>query len=165
MSRPLSGWLEGGMEHFRPLVYAAFAEGFKEFLASVITNSGHFTSLHGVSTHVEYLIEKGLSLNSHGSIGTKTFESTHNQPGVPTDVRREHTDLSSRETMQNFPENLNHNVTFEDKSREVETLVWDNYTAKKEAWKRAVGIVRVLLQTDMLVQTGLNAAENEAELL
>ena len=165
MSRPLSGWLEGGMEHFRPLVYAAFAEGFKEFLASVITNSGHFTSLHGVSTHVEYLIKEGLSLNSHGSIGTKAFESTHNQPGVLADVPREHTDLSSRETTQNFPENLNHNVTFEDKSREVETLVWDNYTAKKEAWKRAVGIVRVLLQTDMLVQTGLNAAENEAELL
>lgn len=153
------------MEHFRPLVYAAFAEGFKEFLASVITNSGHFTSLHGVSTHVEYLIKEGLSLNSHGSIGTKTFESTYNQPGVLADVPREHTDLSSRETTQNFPENLNHNVTFEDKSREVETLVWDNYTAKKEAWKRAVGIVRVLLQTDMLVQTGLNAAENEAELL
>ncbi|XP_067021333.1 uncharacterized protein [Acropora muricata] len=165
VSRPLSGWLEGGMEHLRPLVYAAFAEGFKEFLASVITNSGHFTSLHGVSTHVEYLIKEGLSLNSHGSIGTKTFESTHNQPGVLADVTREHTDLSSRETTQNFPENLNHNVTFEDKSREVETLVWDNYTAKKEAWKRAVGIVRVLLQTDMLVQTGLNAAENEAELL
>lgn len=159
MSRPLSGWLEGGMENVRPLVYAAFADGFKEFLASVITNSGHFTSLHGVSTHVEYLIKKGLSLNSHGSIGSKTFESTHNQPGVLADVSLEHTELSSGETTQKF-----HNVTFEDKSREVETLVWDNYMAKKEAWKRAVGIVRVLLQTDMLVQTGLNAAENEAEL-
>lgn len=159
VSRPLSGWLEGGMENVRPLVYAAFADGFKEFLASVITNSGHFTSLHGVSTHVEYLIKKGLSLNSHGSIGSKTFESTHNQPGVLADVSLEHTELSSGETTQKF-----HNVTFEDKSREVETLVWDNYMAKKEAWKRAVGIVRVLLQTDMLVQTGLNAAENEAEL-
>ena len=46
MSRPLSGWLEGGMEHFRPLVYAAFAEGFKEFLASVITNSGPVSYTH-----------------------------------------------------------------------------------------------------------------------
>ena len=153
------------MEHFRPLVFAAFAEGFKDLLVSVITNSGMFTSLDGVSTHVENLIKKGLSLNSHGSIGTKTFDNTRNRLGVLADVLREHNDLPPREIRQNFLESLNHNVAFEDLSREGESLVWDNYTAKKEAWKRAVGIVRVLLQTDTLVQTGLNGAENEAELL
>ncbi|KAJ7389878.1 chaperone-mediated protein complex assembly [Desmophyllum pertusum] len=49
-------------------------------------------------------------------------------------------------------------------SRDIESLVWDDYTAKKEAWRRAVGLVRILLQSDMLVETGLGRNDREAVL-
>lgn len=49
-------------------------------------------------------------------------------------------------------------------SRDVESVVWDDYTAKKEAWRRAVGLVRILLQSDMLVETGLGRNDKEAVL-
>ena len=49
-------------------------------------------------------------------------------------------------------------------SYDTESPIWDDYIAKKEAWRRAVGVVRILLQSDMLIQTGLERSDNEAVL-
>ncbi|XP_068743769.1 uncharacterized protein [Montipora capricornis] len=167
---PLPGWLGENVDLFRPFVYSVFAEGFKAFLASVISNSRMFTNPHGVSTYVENLVNKELPLDFHQRSCYKIFENSYNELGVIAQVlhplaRLHNTNLPTQENMQSFLENLDDGVACESLSHEAENFVWDDYVAKKAAWKRAVGIVKILLHSDRLVQTGLHNTENEADLL
>lgn len=80
-------------------------------------------------------------------------------------ARLHNTNIPIQEHMQSFLENLDDVVACESLSHEAENFVWDDYIAKKAAWKRAVGIVKILRHSDRLVQTGLHNTENEADLL
>ncbi|KAL9966260.1 hypothetical protein ACROYT_G024308 [Oculina patagonica] len=164
---PLSGWLQGSLEMFRPLVYAAFAQGFREFLGNVLQNSGKFTTPCGVSAHVEQLVNSGCSLDILGSFNDENSEDNQNEVQNTEGITRHHARghasyiTASDRAGSGSPIKPAGSKCL---SFDVESLVWDDYTAKKEAWRRAVGIVRILLQSDMLVQTGLGGSENEAVL-
>ena len=144
------------------MVYKAFAQGFKEFLGSVLRNSGKFTSVHGISAYIEQLINKGLSLNFLESFHEGISESNRNELDIISEITRDHArthdpNFTTRDPAQDLMSSLDGHIGSGSLSRESENpdVVWDDYTAKKEAWSRAVGIVRILLQADMLVETGL----------
>ena len=160
----LSGWLQESLELCRPLAYSVFTQGFKEFLASILRNSGKYTTIHGMSTFLEELISEGSSLGLCGSFHEDMSDNYCSRIGMFTENMRDHErtsgpDFFSREPAQSFPRSLDDRFTCGD-----ENLVWDDYTAKIEAWKRAIGIVRILLQSDMLVETGLTSGANQADL-
>ena len=174
---PLSGWLQESLEPFRPLVYTAFAQGLKDFLCSVLLNSGEFTSPSGASGYAEQLVNEGLSLdvlerfkddnnsdhNRRELQFTEEIQEDHGIDHVPSrDPAMEH--VPSRDPAGCSADKLGVPVDSKRLTYEVESHVWDDYTAKKEAWRRAVGVVRILLQSDMLVETGLGRRESEVVL-
>lgn len=164
---PLSGWLQESLEMFRPLVYTAFAQGFREFLGNVLQNSGKFAAPCGVSAHVEQLINSGCSLDVLGYLADDNSEDNQNEVQNTEGITRHHARGHASNFTASGRAGLGSPINPAGSKRlpyDVESLVWDDYIAKKEAWRRAVGIVRILLQTDMLVQTGLGRSENEAVL-
>ena len=159
---PLLGWLQESLETFRPRVYTAFAQGFKEFLGNVLHNSGEFSALCGLFTRVEQLVNSGCSLGNLGSFKYECSEDNQSELQITAGITRHQatahvSDIPADLTVDNFQDPVT-------SSCDVESVVWDCYTAKKEAWRRAVGIVRILLQSDMLVETGLTRSDKEAVL-
>ena len=153
------------------MVYKAFAQGFKEFLCSVLRNSGKFTSAHGISTYIEQLINKGLSLNFLESFHEGISENNRNGLDITSEITRDHArtrdpNFSTRDPAQDLTSSLDGHIGSGSLSREAENpdLVMDDYKAKIEAWSRAVGIVRILLQADMLVETGLEQGVKRVDL-
>lgn len=165
---PLPGWLQESLELFRPLVYTAFAEGFKEFLGNVLHNSGRFITLHGVSTSLEQLINAGSYLDFLGSFQEEISENKRSEleivAGITQDcAKTDSSNFPTCETTQNWTSSVNDPGNSGSSFLEADCVVWDDFAAKKEAWKRAVDIVRILLQSDMLVETGLESRK-EADL-
>lgn len=167
---PLSGWLQESLEVFRPVVYTAFAQGFKEFLGNILYNSGEFAALCGVSTRVEELVHSGCSLGNLGRFRYECSEDEQSELQITAGTTYHRatahaSDTPARNaagfTVDNFQADP---VASKRWSYDVDSCVWDCYTAKKEAWRRAVGIVRTLLQSDVLVETGLARSDKEAVL-
>lgn len=150
-------------------MYTAFAQGFKEFLGNVLYNSGEFAALCGVSTHVEQLVKAGCSLGNLGSFRYECSEDNQSELQITAGTTLHHatahvSDISARNAASFGVDNFQDRVSSKRLSSDAEGDVWDDYTAKKEAWRRAVGIVRILLQSDMLVETGLTRSDKEAVL-
>ena len=152
---------------FRPLVYTAFAQGFREFLGNVLKNSGKFTTPCGVSAHVEQLVNSAGCLDIFGTFNDENSKDDPNELQNAEEI----THPNGRGHVPGIPaRDPAGSGSPIDPARpncfcsDVDNLVWDDYTAKKEAWRRAVGIVRILAQSDMLVQTGLGRSESEAVL-
>jgi len=166
----LSGWLQESLEIFRPVVYTAFAQGFKEFLGNILYNSGEFAALCGVSTRVEELVHSGCCLSNLGRFRCECSEDDHRElqitAGTTHHRATEHASDTHARNAAGFTDNNFQADPVASKrwSCEVDSCVWDCYTAKKEAWRRAVGIVRTLLQSDMLVETGLARSDKDAVL-
>jgi len=166
---PLSSWLQESLEIFRPVVYTAFAQGFKEFLGNVLFNSGEFAALCGVSTRVEQLVNSGCSLGILGSFKCECSEDYQSELQMTPGITRHHanayvSDIPARDAAGLSADSFQDPVASRSLSSDVENDVWDDYTAKKEAWRRAVGVVRILLQSDLLVETGLTRTDKEAVL-
>lgn len=150
-------------------MYTAFAQGFKEFLGNVLYNSGQFVALCGVSTHVEQLVNSGCSLGNLGSFKYECSEDNQSELQITAgithhDATAQVSDNHARHAAGFTVNNFQDSVTSKRLPCDVESVVWDDYIAKKEAWRRAVGIVRILLQSDMLVETGLGRSDKEAVL-
>ena len=151
------------------MVYTAFAQGFKEFLGNVLYNSGEFAALCGVSTRVEQLVKSGCSLGNLGSFKYECSEDDQSELQITAGTTLYHatahvSDIPARNAASFSVDNFQERATSKRLSSDAENDVWDDYTAKKEAWRRAVGIVRILLQSDMLVETGLTRSDKEAVL-
>ena len=166
---PLSGWLQESLEIFRPVVYTAFAQGFKEFLWNVLYNSGEFAALCGVSTRVEQLVHSGCSFGNLGSFKYECSEDDQSELQIMAEITPHHatarvSDIPTRNVAGLSADSFQDSIASKRLSSDAESDVWDNYIAKKEAWRRAVGVVRILLQSDMLVETGLTRTDKEAVL-
>lgn len=165
----LSGWLDGSLEVFRPLVYSAFAEGFKDYLGSVVHNSGTLTIPSGVSAYIEELITAGscldflLNTEEEKSVNTLNDNEAQNECGLS---RANVKDLAAASgSMTPAKGGVGAPIHSGKLSHKVEMLLlWDDYSAKKEAWKRALGVVRILLQSDKLIKTGLKSNSLEADI-
>lgn len=166
---PLSGWLQESLEIFRPVVYTAFAQGFKEFLGNVLYNSGEFAALCGVSTRVEQVVNSGCSLGNLECFKYERSEDDQSELQITAGITRHHatahvSDIPACNAAGFSVDSFQDPVASKILSCNAESDVWDDYTAKKEAWRRAVGIVRILLQSDLLVETGLTRNDKEAVL-
>lgn len=140
------------------MVYTAFAQGLKYFLCSVLLNSGDFTSLSGTSVYVEQLVNEGLTLD--------VLEKSDDHRGEPRRARGikggHAKDRVPSCDPTGFPaENVRDPFDSRQVTYKVKSSVFDDYTAKKEAWRRAVAVIRILLQSDMLVETGLGQSKSE----
>ena len=150
-------------------MYTAFAQGFKEFLANVLYNSGEFAALCGVSTRVEQLVNSGCPLGNNESFKYECSEDDQRELQITAGATLHHAtahipDKPARNATGFSVDSFQDHVASKHFSSDAESDVWDDYTAKKEAWRRAVGIVRILLQSDMLVETGLTRSDKEAVL-
>ena len=150
-------------------MYSAFAEGFKDYLGSVVHNSGTLTIPSGVSAYIEELITAGFSLDF--------LLNTEEEKSVNTlnDIEAQNACGHSRASVKDFAAASGSMTRAKARvgaplhsgklSHKVEMpLVWDDYSAKKESWKRALGVVRILLQSDKLIKTGLESNSHEADI-
>ena len=150
-------------------MYAAFAEGLKDYLGSVVHNSGTLTIPSGVSAYIEELIAAGSCLDF--------LLNTEEEKSVNTlnDIEAKNTYGHSRANVKDLAAAFGSMTRAEagvgallhsgKLSHKVEMpLVWDDYFAKKEAWRRALGVVRILLQSDKLIKTGLESNSHEADI-
>lgn len=161
--------MDGSLEVFRPLVYSAFSEGFKDYLGSVVHNSGTLTIPSGVSSYIEELITAGffldflLNAEEEKSVNTLNDIEAKNTRGHPRANVKDFAAASCSMTRAKAGVGaLLHSGKL---SHKVEMpLVWDDYSAKKEAWKRALGVVGILLQSDKLIKTGLESNSREADI-
>ena len=165
----LPGWLDGSLEVFRPLVYSAFADGLRDYLGSVVHNSGTLTIPSGVSAYIEELITAGscldFLLNTEEEKSVNTLNDIeaqnacgHSRPSVK-DFAAASGSVTRAKARVGAPLHsgkLSHKVEM--------PLVWDDYSAKKESWKRALGVVRILLQSDKLIKTGMESSSHEADI-
>ena len=150
-------------------MYSAFAEGFKDYLGSVVHNSGTLTIPSGVSVYIEELITAGFSLDfllnteEEKSVNTLNDIEAQNACGHPRANVKDFAAASG--SMSGAKAGVGAPIHSGKLSHKVEIpLVWDDYSAKREAWKRALGVVRILLQSDKLIKTGLESNSLEADI-
>lgn len=145
------------------MVYTAFAQGLKYFLCSVLFNSGDFTSLSGTSVYVEQLFNEGLTLDVLEKSKDDHSDDHRGEPRRARGIKGGHAkDHVPSCDPTGFPaENVRDPFDSRQVTYKVKSSVFDDYTAKKEAWRRAVAVIRILLQSDMLVETGLGQSESE----
>lgn len=148
-------------------MFAAFAQGLKDFLCSVLLNSGEFNSPSGASGYAEQLVIEGLSLDVLERFkDDKNSDHNRRELQITEEIKEDHRidHVPSRDPAGCSADKLGFPVDSKRLTYEIESHVWDDYTAKKEAWRRAVGVVRILLQSDMLVETGLGRRESKVVL-
>ena len=150
-------------------MYSAFADGLRDYLGNVVHNSGTLTIPSGVSAYIEELITAGSCLDF--------LLNTEEEKSVNTlnDIEAQNACGHSRASVKDFAAASGSMTRAKARvgaplhsgklSHKVEMpLVWDDYSAKKESWKRALGVVRILLQSDKLIKTGLESNSHEADI-
>ena len=160
-------WTSKAMDEFRPAVYSAFIEGFETYLMSVLLNSGQFaTSCHSLTFLKDQL--QGTStrtlpnLECHPLLHIEGFDAHDNQLEGGLCQGKSHgtklsteNDISAEKTLFRYEQERSE--TQECRSDVYEdSIVWDDFVSKCEAWRRAVGVVLTLLQSDILITTGVN---------
>ena len=150
-------------------MYSAFADGLRDYLGSVVHNSGTLTIPSGVSAYIEELITAGscldflLNTEEEKSVNTLNDIEAQNACGHSRASVKDFTAASGSMTRAKARVGAPlHSGKLSHKGEMP--LVWDDYSAKKESWKRALGVVRILLQSDKLIKTGLDSNSHEADI-
>lgn len=99
-------------------------------MVSTLQNSGRFRSTLHALTHAHGLLGAEESVTGVRVVSPAEFVEGHARP-TPRESPQSETDSGFARV----------------------NCVWDDFLAKKEAWRRAVGVVCILLQTDMLIIT------------
>ncbi|XP_048357440.1 Bardet-Biedl syndrome 12 protein-like [Sphaerodactylus townsendi] len=121
-----SSWLATSLEQYKPLVLNALACGWRQYLCTVLCNTTNSTS--------EF--EAGLFIQQH--LRTAAIHSSPSSYIM---------DLFRKEKMGVAI--VEHAGTYENTLK-----VYDNVMAKTEAWRRALDLVLLVLQTDAEIITG-----------
>ncbi|XP_020863917.1 chaperonin-containing T-complex member BBS12 [Phascolarctos cinereus] len=121
-----SSWMASSQALYRPAVLEALADGWHRYLSSVVCNTGTCSSETEASTFIRNFLQK-------------TIDS-----GCPLlYLLKEYNKVTSGVLNSGIPSRL------EETSR-----VYDVVTPKREAWRRALDLVLLVLQTDAEVITG-----------
>ncbi|XP_068960966.1 Bardet-Biedl syndrome 12 protein [Petaurus breviceps papuanus] len=137
-----SSWMASSQAFYRPAVLKALADGWHKYLSSVVYNTGTCSSESEASTFVQNFLQK-------------TTDS-----GCPLlYLLKEYNKVTSGALNLGVPSRL------KETSR-----VYDVVTPKTEAWRRALDLVLLVLQTDAEIITGaeytqLNSQECDKLLL
>uniref|UniRef100_A0A8C3XV29 Bardet-Biedl syndrome 12 n=1 Tax=Chelydra serpentina TaxID=8475 RepID=A0A8C3XV29_CHESE len=121
-----SCWLTKSFTQYKPVVLKALASGWHQYLSRVMCNTAHYASEFEASTSIEHNLKKAADCGSPSAYILKEFNK-------------------GDKVMVDFGL-----LT----KREEAVKVYDNVTPKVEAWRRALDLVLLVLQTDAEIITG-----------
>ncbi|XP_061441152.1 Bardet-Biedl syndrome 12 protein isoform X2 [Rhineura floridana] len=121
-----SSWLAKHSEQYKPLVHNALACGWHQYICTVMYNTANFMSEFEASTFIQQHLRKAALCGSPSAYMLDEFKK--GKMGV-----------ASGEYVGIYEKPLR---------------VYDNVTAKVEAWRRALDLVLLVLQTDAEIITG-----------
>ncbi|CAM5107563.1 unnamed protein product [Eretmochelys imbricata] len=121
-----SCWLTKSFTQYKPVVLKALASGWHQYLLRLMCNTAHYASEFEVSTSIEHHLKKAADCGSPSAYILKEFNKGDK---VMVDFG-----LSTK------PEEA--------------VKIYDNVTPKVEAWRRALDLVLLVLQTDAEIITG-----------
>ncbi|NWQ78461.1 BBS12 protein, partial [Columbina picui] len=119
-------WLAASVSEYKSVVLQALARGWKQYLSMVMCNTAKATSELQACTSIEHHLQKAADCGSPSAYILKEFRRGNLFRGCSSPFA-DHTEV------------LN---------------VYDNVTAKTEAWRRALDLVLLVLQTDAEIITG-----------
>uniref|UniRef100_K7FZ59 Bardet-Biedl syndrome 12 n=1 Tax=Pelodiscus sinensis TaxID=13735 RepID=K7FZ59_PELSI len=121
-----SCWLTKSLTQYKSVVLKALASGWHQYLSRVMYNTASYESEFEASTFIDHHLKKATDCSSPSSYILKEFNKGIK---VMDDV-----DLSIKQ--------------------EEALKIYDNVTSKVEAWRRALDLVLLVLQTDAEIITG-----------
>ncbi|XP_054845510.1 Bardet-Biedl syndrome 12 protein [Eublepharis macularius] len=119
-------WLAKSLEQYKPLVFNALACGWHQYLCAVMCNTANSSSEFEASIFIEQHLRKATMCSSPSAYIMEEF-------------RKEKMSTAILEPVGTYEKALK---------------VYDNVTAKIEAWRRALDLVLLVLQTDAEIITG-----------
>ncbi|NXE12162.1 BBS12 protein, partial [Lophotis ruficrista] len=119
-------WLAASVTEYRSVVLQALASGWKRYLSVVVCNAGEAASELEACTSVDHHLKKAADCGSPSAYILKEFKRGDLLTGG--------------------------SGPFADRREGLK--VYDNITAKTEAWRRALDLVLLVLQTDAEIITG-----------
>ncbi|XP_031232506.1 Bardet-Biedl syndrome 12 protein [Mastomys coucha] len=122
-----SSWMASSLSVYRPTVLKCLAGGWHEFLSAVMCNTGTCPSAVEARTFIQNHVQNAIDSGSPSSY-----------------ISREYNKLSSGLFDLGISDNL-----------ELVPRIYDTVTPKIEAWRRALDLVLLVLQTDSEIITGL----------
>uniref|UniRef100_A0ACB8E8C5 Uncharacterized protein n=1 Tax=Sphaerodactylus townsendi TaxID=933632 RepID=A0ACB8E8C5_9SAUR len=121
-----SSWLAKSLEQYKPLVLNALAYGWHQYLCTVLCNTANSTSEFEASIFIQQHLRKAAMHSSPSNYIMDLF-------------RKEELGVAIFEHVGTYEKTLK---------------VYDNVMAKTEAWRRALDLVLLVLQTDAEIITG-----------
>ncbi|XP_005069753.1 Bardet-Biedl syndrome 12 protein [Mesocricetus auratus] len=122
-----SSWMASSLSVYRPTVLKCLASGWHEYLSAVMFNTATHPSAVEASTFIQHHVQNATNSGSPSSY-----------------ILSRCSKLSSGLFHSSISDNL-----------EVVQKVYDTVTPKTEAWRRALDLVLLVLQTDSEIITGL----------
>ncbi|XP_077156490.1 chaperonin-containing T-complex member BBS12 [Paroedura picta] len=121
-----SSWLAKASEQYKPLALNALASGWHQYICTVMCNTAYSTSEFEASIFIQQHLRKA---------------ATHSSPSsyIIDEFRKEKMGKAIIEHVGTYEQSLE---------------VYDNVMAKTEAWRRALDLVLLVLQTDTEIITG-----------
>uniref|UniRef100_A0A8D0HNA9 Bardet-Biedl syndrome 12 n=1 Tax=Sphenodon punctatus TaxID=8508 RepID=A0A8D0HNA9_SPHPU len=120
-----SPWLAGSLAHYEPTVLKALASGWAQYLSAVMCNTANCASAFEATTSIQHHLNRAAACGSSSAYILEEF-SNGDKDVAGTDHA----------------------------SKPGEVLkTYDNVTAKVEAWRRALDLVMLVLQTDAEIIT------------
>ncbi|XP_069349511.1 chaperonin-containing T-complex member BBS12 [Eulemur rufifrons] len=122
-----SSWLAPSLAIYRPTVLKFLANGWQKYLATLIYNTANYSSEFEASTFIQHHLQNATESGSPSSYILNEYSK------------------------------INSGIFSSGISDKVEQIprVYDIVTPKIEAWRRALGLVLLVLQTDSEIITGL----------
>nr|XP_004040404.2 Bardet-Biedl syndrome 12 protein [Gorilla gorilla gorilla] len=121
-----SSWLASSLAIYRPTVLKFLANGWQKYLSTLLYNTANYSSEFEASTYIQHHLQNATDSGSPSSY-----------------ILNEYSKLNSR-------------IFNSDISNKLEQIprVYDVVTPKIEAWRRALDLVLLVLQTDSEIITG-----------
>ncbi|NXW87976.1 BBS12 protein, partial [Alopecoenas beccarii] len=119
-------WVAASVSEYKPVVLQALARGWKQYLSVVMCNTAKAASELEACTSIEHHLQKAADCGSPSAYILKEFRRGDLFRGCSSPFA-DHTEVLK---------------------------VYDNVTAKTEAWRRALDLVLLVLQTDAEIITG-----------
>nr|XP_004667060.1 Bardet-Biedl syndrome 12 protein [Jaculus jaculus] len=130
-----SSWLASSLPIYRPTVLKCLASGWHRYLSALLCNTGSYSSAMEASTFIQHHLQNAMD------------------SGCPLSyILSEYSKLSS---------GFFHSVTSD--NLEQVPRVYDTIIPKVEAWRQALDLVLLVLQTDSEIITGLGCTQGNLQ--
>ncbi|KAM6147977.1 LOW QUALITY PROTEIN: chaperonin-containing T-complex member BBS12 [Erethizon dorsatum] len=131
-----SSWLASSLAIYRPTVLKCLANGWHKYLSALLYNTATYSSELEASTFIQHHLQNAIDCGSPSSYVLKEYRK------------------------------LNSGIFNSGISNKLEqTPIYDVVTPKIEAWRRALDLVLLVLQTDSEIITGLGRAQINSQKL